>query len=134
MARAVLAGMPGTPSSSSWLAARKRSAEPKCCSSARRRTGPTPGSVSKLDSRAVEPAHAELAVVRLLRHRVLEDDHRADGRLALDVRDVVALDPQRQALEVQRLAQLLERLDPPQPAPFRLQRLRLERQPRVLGR
>ena len=61
-------------------------------------------------------AHAELAVVRLLRHRVLEDDHRADHRLALDVRDVVALDPQRQALEVQRLAQLLERLDPPQRA------------------
>ena len=31
------------------------------------------------------------------------------------VRDVEALDPDRQALEVERLAQLLERLDPPQP-------------------
>ena len=82
----------------------------------------------------VERAHAELAVVRLLRHRVLEDDHRADHRLALDVRDVVALDPQRQALEVQRLAQLLERLHPPQPLALGLDDLRLEREPRVLGR
>ena len=45
--------------------------------------------------------------------RVLEDDHRADGILAHRVRDVVALDAERQRLEVQRLAQLLERLDAP---------------------
>ena len=45
-------GIPGTPSSSSWLAARNRSAEPKCRSRARRRAGPTPCSVSKIDSRA----------------------------------------------------------------------------------
>ena len=43
---------PGTPSSSSALAASRRSAEPKCWSSARRRTGPTPSSWSNIDSRA----------------------------------------------------------------------------------
>ena len=58
-----------------------------------------------------DPAHAELAVVRLLRQRVLEDDHGADGRRALEVGDVEALDPDRQALEVERLAELLQRLD-----------------------
>ena len=55
----------------------------------------------------------ELAVVGLPRQRVLEDDHRADRILAHRVRDVVALDAERQRLEVQRLAQLLERLDAP---------------------
>ena len=69
--------------------------------------------------------------MRLLGHGVLEDDHRADDRLALDVRDVVALDPDRQALQVQRLAQLLERLDAAQPRPLGLHRIRLHRQPRV---
>ncbi len=77
-------------------------------------------------------AHPELPVVRLLRHRVLEDDHRPDGRLGLDVRDVEALDPDRQALEVERLAQLLERLDAAQPALLRLEQVRLESEPCVL--
>ena len=72
--------------------------------------------------------------MRLLRQRVLEDDHRADGRLPLDVRDVVALDPDREAFEVERLAQLLERLDPPQALLLGLRDLRLEREPCVLGR
>ncbi len=53
----------------------------------------------------------ELAVVGLLRHGVLEDDHRADRVLPHRVRDVVALDPDRERLEVERLAKLLERLD-----------------------
>ena len=39
----------------------------------------------------------------------------ADRERAVQRRDVVALDPDRQALEVERLTQLLERLDPPQP-------------------
>ena len=50
--RAVFAGSPGTASSSSCEAARKRSAEPKCCRIARRRAGPMPSSVSKIDSNA----------------------------------------------------------------------------------
>ena len=76
----------------------------------------------------------ELPVVRLLRRRVLEDDHRADRRCLLDVRDVVALDPQRQALEVERLAELLERLDPAQPRLLRRGAFGLEGKPCVLGR
>ncbi len=64
---------------------------------------------------AVEAAHGERAVVRVLRLPVHEHDHRRDDRLALDVRDVEALDPQRQALEVQALAELLERSDAAQP-------------------
>ena len=43
---------PGRPSSSSGDAARNRSAEPKCCSSARRRAGPTPGRSSRIDPNA----------------------------------------------------------------------------------
>src|SRR6266487_2499617 len=83
---------------------------------------------------AVETAHSELAVVRLLRRRILKDDHRADRLGGLDVRNVEALDPQRQAFEVQRLAQLLERLDPPQPLLLGLVALRVEGEPRVLRR
>ena len=41
---------------------------------------------------AVEALHAELAVVRLLRHRVLKDHHRSDDVLPLNVGDVEALD------------------------------------------
>ena len=51
-ARAVFAGSPGTPSSSSCEAARNRSAEPKCCRIARRRAGPMPSSVSKIEANA----------------------------------------------------------------------------------
>jgi len=80
----------------------------------------------------LDPAHGELAVMRLFRHRVLEGDHRADDLLTLDVRDVVALDPDRQALEVERLAQLLERLHPPEALLLRHGALRVEREPRVL--
>ena len=68
----------------------------------------------------VLPSHAELAVVRLLRHSVLKDDHRAHVVLAHHRRDVEALDPERQRLEVQHLAQLLERLDPAQALQLRL--------------
>jgi hypothetical protein len=50
--RAVFAGSPGTASSCSCDAARKRSAEPKCCRIARRRAGPMPSRVSKIDSNA----------------------------------------------------------------------------------
>ena len=82
----------------------------------------------------VEAAHAELPVVRLLRHPVLEDDHRADDLLALDVRDVEALDPQRQALEVERLTQLLQRRNSPQSLLLRDEGLGLERELRVLRR
>ena len=83
---------------------------------------------------AVHPADAELPVVRLLRCRVLEDHHRRDRRLLLDVRDVEALDPEREALEVEHLAELLQRLDPAQPRLLRLRGVGLERKPRVLVR
>src|SRR6476661_4863077 len=219
MRRAVLAGTPGTPSSSACEAPTTRSNEPKCCSNARRRAGPTPSSWSNIDSLAeasrrwrwnvsrsdplrerdhgdarqvelvhrgqrcaqlpltavdhdeirsrrerlvpllrpwigAEPreaardhlvhrgevvlpldvANRELAVVALLRDAILEHDHRADDLLSLDVRDVEALDPDRQRLEVQRLAQLLECLDASRALRLGDERLRLERQLRVLLR
>ena len=83
---------------------------------------------------ALLAAHRELAVVRLLRDAVLEHDHRADDLLALDVRDVEALDPDRQRLEVQHLAQLLERLDAARRLRLGDERLRRERELGVLLR
>ena len=80
----------------------------------------------------VQAPDAELPVVRLLGHGVLEHDHGADRRLALDRRDVEALDADRQALQVERLPELLERLDSPEAGPLRLHRLGLEREARVL--
>ena len=77
-------------------------------------------------------ADPELAVVRLLRQPVLEDDHRADVVLPHRGRDVEALDPERQRLEVERLAQLLERLDAPQPALLALREVAREHVERVL--
>ncbi len=71
--------------------------------------------------------------MRVLRTPVDEDRHRGDDRLALDVRDVEALDADRQALEVEHLAQLLERRDTPRPRGFASRGVRLERQLRVLG-
>ena len=50
--------------------------------------------------------------MRVLRAPVDEHGHRRDDRLALDVRDVEALDPHGQALEVEHLAELFERGDP----------------------
>ena len=55
-------------------------------------------------------ADRELAVVRLARPAVLEDHHRAHGMLLAQVRDVVALDAQRQVGEAERVAQPHERL------------------------
>ena len=72
--------------------------------------------------------------MRVLRAPVHEDHHRGDDRLALDVRDVEALDPKRQALEVEHLAELLERRDPPRPRCLADRRVGLERELRVLGR
>ena len=83
---------------------------------------------------AARVADAELPVVRLLRQGVLEDDHRADRRVLLDVRDVEALDPDREALEVQRLAELLERLDAPRALALGLGGVLDERQLGVLAR
>ena len=72
--------------------------------------------------------------MRLLRSRVLEDDHRPDRLRSLDVRDVETLDPEREALQVEALAQFLERLDPPQPLLLGLVALGLQRQRGVLRR
>src|SRR6266700_3288739 len=47
----------------------------------------------------------EMAVVVAPWAAVLENDHCADGRVALDVGDVVALDSLRRALEIQRLGE-----------------------------
>jgi hypothetical protein len=68
------------------------------------------GEVVRLVAGRLDP---ELAVVALARHRVLEDDHRPDRVLPHRMRDVEALDADRQRLEVERLAQLLQRLDAP---------------------
>src|SRR4029078_11186296 len=56
----------------------------------------------------VETADRKRAVIRVLRAPVHEDRPRRDDRLALDVRDVEALDPYRKALEIQYLAELLK--------------------------
>ena len=80
------------------------------------------------------PPDAELAVVRLLRQRVLEDDHGADVLGAHRGRDVEALDADRKRLQVERLAQLLERLDPSEPLLLRDGSVGRERVPRVLRR
>ena len=72
--------------------------------------------------------------MRLSRDAVLEDDHRADDLVALGVRDVEALDPQRQRLEVERLAELFERLDAAQALRLRDDRLGGERELGVLLR
>ena len=63
-----------------------------------------------------------------------EHGHRRDDLAALDVRDVEALDPHGQALEVERLAELLERLDPALPLLLGGRGVVLEREPRVLLR
>jgi hypothetical protein len=47
----------------------------------------------------------EPAVVGLLRRSALEDDHRGDGVVGPEVRDVEALDPDRERLELQRVLQ-----------------------------
>ena len=75
----------------------------------------------------------ELPVVRLLGHAVPEDDHRADVVLSHHGRDVEALDPKRQSLEVEHLTKLFERLHPPQPLQLRLVDLRGECMTRVFG-
>ena len=100
---------------------------------ARSREPPRDGLAHRADVvLAVEAADPERPVVRVLRPAVLEHRHRGDDRLALDVRHVEALDPQRQALEVEALAQLLEGSDAPQPLRLAARGVGLEREPRVL--
>ena len=77
--------------------------------------------------------HAELPVVGLLGNAVPKHDHRPDVVLSHRRRDVEAFDPDRQRLEVQHLAQLLERLDSAQALELRLLGIGRERVPRVLG-
>src|SRR5262249_37611462 len=59
---------------------------------------------------------------------VLEDHHRSDDLGALDVGDVEALDAERQRLEIEHLAKLLERFDAPQPFGLGDERLARERE------
>src|SRR5690348_13622235 len=54
----------------------------------------------------------EPAVLALARQAILEHDHRRDHVRALEVRHVVALDPQRRVVQAQRLLDLAERLAP----------------------
>jgi hypothetical protein len=68
----------------------------------------------------------------LLRQSVLEDDERADVVLAHRRRDVEALDAQRQRLQIERLAQLLERLDAAQPPLLALREVARQDVERVL--
>ena len=79
-----------------------------------------------------EAADAEAPVMRVPRAPLLEHDHRGDDGLALDVRHVERLDPDRQALEVQHLAQLLERGDAARALLRALRGVRRERELRVL--
>ena len=58
---------------------------------------------------AVDALDHEPAVLALAGQAVLEDDHRRDHLGALEVGDVVALDPQRHVLEAERLLDLLQR-------------------------
>ena len=58
---------------------------------------------------AVDALDHEPAVLALAGQAVLEDHHRGDHLGALEVGDVVALDPQRHLVERQRLLDLLER-------------------------
>ncbi len=53
----------------------------------------------------------EAAIVGLLRRATLEHDHARDGVRAHQRRDVEALDPQRDRVEVERLLEAVERLD-----------------------
>ena len=76
--------------------------------------------------------HAELAVVGFPGDAVREDHHRADVLRAHGRRDVEALDPDRQRLQVQGFAELLQRLVPAQALLLRDGRLRLQHVPRVL--
>ena len=49
---------------------------------------------------ALDLANGETPVIALLRRAALEDDHRRDGVGAADVRDVEALDPHRQRVQL----------------------------------
>ena len=76
MSRATLPGRPGTASSSSRLAPRKRSGDPKCCRMLRLRAGPDAGQLvqHRARHRPVAPAAVELdrEAVRLVAHALEE--------------------------------------------------------------
>src|SRR4051794_30356591 len=76
----------------------------------------------------LEAADREPPVVGLLRRAALEDDHRRDGVRSHQVRDVEALDPQRQRVEAELLLQRVQRLDPLLAAALGLELLLLERE------
>ena len=82
----------------------------------------------------VEAPHGERPVVRLLRLGVDAYRHRGDDVTTLQVGDVEALDADRQALEVEALAEALERLDSTPPLLFRGGRLVRQGELRVLRR
>ena len=77
------------------------------------------------------PADVEAPVVGLLRRAALEDDHRRGRVRAHEVRDVEALDAQRERVEPQRGLQAVERLDALLAAALDLQPLGVERELRV---
>src|SRR4029453_9001257 len=61
---------------------------------------------------ALDRADLEAAVLALAGQAVLEHHHRAHDLVALEVGDVVALDPQRRLGQVERLLELLEAAGP----------------------
>ena len=77
----------------------------------------------------------EAAVVGLLRRAALEDDHRGDRVVAAEVGDVEALDPHRQLVQLERLAQVARA---PRPGCWRRcsapQPVLVEREPRRCAR
>src|SRR3954452_8164434 len=76
----------------------------------------------------LEAADREAAVVGFLRRAALEDDHRRDRVRAHQVRDVEALDPERQRVQAELLLQRVERLDPLLATALGLELLLLERE------
>ncbi len=80
---------------------------------------------------ALERADLEAPVVRLARRAALERDHRRHRVGRAEVRDVEALDPDRQRIHPERLAQVVERIHPLLAAALGAQLVLLDREPRV---
>ena len=79
----------------------------------------------------IDLANRETPVIALLRRAALEHHHRRDGVGAADVRDVEALDPHRQRVQLQRLLEPVQRVDALLAPALGLELLLVEREPRV---